>query len=73
MSGSELLVIGLAILLLFGGKQLPTLLRTWGRLMGEIRRTMNQIKRDAGLDVVDDIRNPGKYINKKDGEKHGKS
>ena len=67
MSGSELLVIGLAIILLFGGKQLPGLLRTWGKFMGEIRRTINQIKRDAGLDVIDDIRNPGKYNKIKDG------
>ena len=67
MSGSELLVIGLAIILLFGGKQLPGLLRTWGKFMGEIRRTINQIKRDAGLDVIDDIRNPGKCNKIKDG------
>lgn len=66
MSSSELLIIGLAVVLLFGGKQLPGLLRTWGRMMGEIRRTMNQIKRDAGLDVIDDLRNPGNFINKKD-------
>jgi len=66
LSSSELLIIGLAVVLLFGGKQLPGLLRTWGRMMGEIRRTMNQIKRDAGLDVIDDLRNPGNFINKKD-------
>ncbi len=68
MSSSELLVIGLAVLLLFGGKKLPGLLRTWGKLMGEFRRTMNQIKHDAGLDVVDDLRHPGKYVNKEDVE-----
>jgi TatA/E family protein of Tat protein translocase len=68
LSSSELLVIGLAVLLLFGGKRLPELLRTWGKMMGEIRRTMNQIKRDAGLDVIDDLRNPGKFVNKKDGD-----
>ena len=68
MSSSELLVIGLAVVLLFGGKQLPGLLRTWGKLMGEFRRTMNQIKRDAGLDVIDDLRHPGKYVNKKDAD-----
>lgn len=56
------------MLLLFGGKRLPELLRTWGKMMGEIRRTMNQIKRDAGLDVIDDLRNPGKFVNKKDGD-----
>lgn len=73
MSSSELLVIGLGVLLLFGGKQLPGLLRTWGKLMGEFRRTMNQIKRDAGLDVVDDLRNPGKYVKKKDVEDDNQS
>lgn len=55
MSSSELLVIALAVLLLFGGKRLPELLRTWGKIMGDLKRTIAQLKRDAGLDVLDDI------------------
>lgn len=50
MSGSELVIVLLAALLLFGGKRLPELARTWGNTVREIRRVFIRIKRDMGLD-----------------------
>ena len=57
MSGSEILVIMVVALLLFGGKRLPELMRTWGKLMRELRRNYHQFRRQIGLDDIDDILN----------------
>ncbi len=57
MSGSEILVIMVVALLLFGGKRLPELMRTWGKLMRELRRNYRQFRRQIGLDDIDDILN----------------
>lgn len=53
MSTSEILVILVAILLLFGGKRLPELARTWGKTVREIHRTIQKLKREIGLDNDD--------------------
>ena len=55
MSSSELIVVIIAALILFGGKRLPELLRTWAKIMRELRRNYNQLKRQIGLDDIDDI------------------
>ena len=57
MSSSEILVIAIVIILLFGGKRLPELMRTWGKLMRDLRRNYNQFKQQIGLDDIDDIMN----------------
>ncbi|NQT35681.1 twin-arginine translocase TatA/TatE family subunit [bacterium] len=57
MSGSEILIIMVVALLLFGGKRLPELLRTWGKLLRELRRNYRQFRRQIGLDDIDDILN----------------
>ncbi len=51
MSGSELLVILVAVLLLFGGKKLPELARTWGKVARDIRRTLFQLRKEMGIDL----------------------
>lgn len=58
MGTNEIIVIGIAVLILFGGKRLPELLHSIGRFMADMRRITTQLKREAGLDVFDDIRNP---------------
>ncbi len=51
MSGSELILVLVAVLLLFGGKRLPELARSWGRVVREIRRSYDELKRQIGLDI----------------------
>ncbi len=58
MGSSEFIMIGAALLILFGGKQLPELLRNIAKIIANFRRMTNQLKREAGLDVFDDIMNP---------------
>jgi len=53
MSGSELFVIAIEALLLFGGKKLPEFARIWMKIMREIRRNYKLFKRQIGLDIDD--------------------
>ena len=55
MSSSEILVVLVAVLLLFGGKRLPEILRTWVKFTRELRRNYMQLKRQVGLDDIDDL------------------
>jgi len=57
VSGSEIAVVILAALVLFGGKRLPEMARTWGRMLRDLRRSWNEMKREMGLDAIDDIKN----------------
>jgi sec-independent protein translocase protein TatA len=58
VSGSEVLLIFLFILIFFGSKSIPTMARTLGRTMREIRNAsadfQNEIKK-SGLDVKNDL------------------
>jgi sec-independent protein translocase protein TatA len=51
LGGSELLIVGLAILLLFGGKKIPELMRGLGRGMREFKDAKDNIKSEleAGM------------------------
>ncbi len=55
MSSSEILVVLVAVLLLFGGKRLPEILRTCVKITRELRRNYMQLKRQVGLDDIDDL------------------
>ncbi|MBM3451741.1 MAG: twin-arginine translocase TatA/TatE family subunit [Bacteroidetes bacterium] len=58
VSGTEVLVIFLFILIFFGSKSIPTMARTFGRAMREIKNAsadlQNEIKK-SGLDVKNDL------------------
>ena len=58
VSGTEVLVIFLFILIFFGSKSIPTMARTFGRAMREVRNAsadlQNEIKK-SGLDVKKDL------------------
>ncbi|MFM7667602.1 MAG: twin-arginine translocase TatA/TatE family subunit [Bacteroidota bacterium] len=58
VSGTEVLVIFLFILIFFGSKSIPTMARTFGRAMREIKNAsadlQNEIKK-SGLDVKKDL------------------
>jgi len=55
MSNGELIVIILVVLIFFGGKRLPEFLRSWVKITRELRRNYMQLKRQIGLDDIDDI------------------
>lgn len=48
-SGSELLIILLAVLILFGGKQLPQISRKIGRWINELQKATREIKREIDM------------------------
>jgi len=58
-SGQEILVVVLAVLLLFGSKEIPRMARMFGQGMKEFRRATDDIKReiqDNSGDVVKDFK-----------------
>jgi sec-independent protein translocase protein TatA len=44
IGGSEILLVVLFVLILFGSKRIPEFARALGKVTREIRRTINQIK-----------------------------
>ena len=52
-SGSELLLIVVAVLILFGGRQLPGILRNIGKGVRELQKASQDIKREIDLDATD--------------------
>jgi sec-independent protein translocase protein TatA len=60
LGGTEMILIGLAILLLFGGKKIPELMRGIGQGMREFN--------DAKKNVKDQIEDGMKTKDKKDAE-----
>ncbi len=58
-SGQEILLVVLAILLLFGSKEIPRMARMFGQGMKEFRRATDDIKREfqeSSSDVVKDFK-----------------
>lgn len=58
-SGQEILIVVLAVLLLFGSKEIPRMARMFGQGMKEFRRATDDIKRemqDSSADVVKDFK-----------------
>lgn len=58
-SGQEILVVVLAVLLLFGSKEIPRMAKLFGQGMKEFRRATEDIKREmeeSSSDVVKDFK-----------------
>ncbi len=55
MSSSELVIIAIAALLLFGGKRLPQFARQAGRIVRQLRKHLEQFKREIGWNDFDDF------------------
>jgi len=58
ISGQEILIVVLVILLLFGSKEIPRMAKMFGQGMKEFRRATEDIKReiqDSSSDVVKDF------------------
>ncbi|MFH1531271.1 MAG: twin-arginine translocase TatA/TatE family subunit [Pseudomonadota bacterium] len=52
---TELLMVFVVVLILFGPKQLPQIAKTIGKGLRDIRRAANQLKHEVGLDELDEI------------------
>jgi sec-independent protein translocase protein TatA len=57
IGSSELLIIGLVILLLFGAKKIPTLMRDVGKGVREINKTKEEIKEELKLEEMEVVKN----------------
>ncbi len=65
VGGGELVVIVLAILLLFGSKQLPEIARMLGKTIREFRNAMDGVKNEITQtmnEVTPEIKNPRDFI-----------
>ena len=56
ISGGEIIIVGLVVLLLFGAKSIPDVARMLGKGMNEFKRASDEIKREL-RDQTSDIRN----------------
>ena len=57
ISGGEILVILLLVVMLFGANKIPELAKSFGKGMREIRNAANDIKQDISSSVGDDTLN----------------
>lgn len=58
-SGQEILIVVVAVLLLFGSKEIPRMAKMFGQGMKEFRRATDDIKKeiqDSSSDVVKDFK-----------------
>jgi sec-independent protein translocase protein TatA len=62
LGGSEIILILAAILLLFGGKKIPELMRGLGKGMREFNDAKNNIRKEIeeGINVKDTVETPSK-------------
>ncbi len=65
ISGQELMIVLLAVLLLFGSKKIPEFAKGLGKGMREFRKATEDIKRElnnSASDISDDIKDIKKNI-----------
>ena len=55
--GPDLLVILAIALIVFGPKKLPELMKTIGKALGEVKRTVEEVKESIGIKELEGIRN----------------
>jgi len=56
IGGTEILLVVLVVLVLFGSKRIPDLARTLGKASREVRKAVNQVK--AEIDKATEIDRP---------------
>jgi TatA/E family protein of Tat protein translocase len=56
LAGPDLLVILVIALIVFGPKKLPELAKTIGRMMGELKKTTEEVKESIGIKELEEIR-----------------
>ena len=52
-SGSEIIVIVMAVLILFGGEKIPEIARWMGKGMSELRKATRELKSELDLNSID--------------------
>ena len=57
IGSSELLIIGLVVLLLFGAKKIPSIMKDVGKGVREINKTKEEIKEELKLDEMEVVKN----------------
>jgi len=57
IGSSELLIIGLVILLLFGAKKIPTLMKDVGKGLREINKTKEELKEELKINDMEVVKN----------------
>jgi len=65
ISGQEIVILGLAVLLLFGSKKIPEMARGLGKGMREFRKAADDIKRelnDSAPEIKEDLKEMGNNI-----------
>ena len=55
LGSTEIIMVFVVVLILFGPKQLPQIAKTIGKGLRDIRRAANQLKHEVGLDELDEI------------------
>ena len=56
LAGPDLLVILVIALIVFGPKKLPELAKTIGKMMGEFKKTAEEVKESIGIKELEGIR-----------------
>jgi sec-independent protein translocase protein TatA len=65
ISGQEIVILALAVLLLFGSKKIPEMAKGLGKGMREFRKAADDIKRElnnAAPEISDELKDVGKSI-----------
>ena len=65
ISGQEIVILGLAVLLLLGSKKIPEMARGLGKGMREFRKAADDIKREiseSAPDLTSELKDVGKNI-----------
>lgn len=69
-SGGELLLILVAILLLFGGRDLPKIMRTMGRYTAMARRAINDVRQEFNrMTIQEELKEAAKELKDTSSEK----
>ena len=59
LGAGEIIIIALVVLLLFGGKKIPELMRGIGKGVRSFKEGINDVEKEIGS-VEDDVKNVGK-------------
>jgi len=65
ISGQEIVILGIVVLLLFGSKKIPEMARGLGKGMREFRKAADDIKKeisDNAPDLTNELKDVGKNI-----------
>ena len=66
IGGQELLVIALLLLLLFGGKKIPELMKGLGKGVRNFKEGLNEVEKSADIDAPDEEKKDTKEAQKKE-------